>query len=186
MSPTRSLGAVLLVILSACAHEHGTAPNDPFLQAMIPHHRLGIEMLKHAQSRVDDVRVRRLVFEMSGYHGDELHTLEMHLAHDGLVEATDFPGYVEPERLAALDDVSGPTYDVGWLLLMIEHHRGAVELADAEITRTEGGSDDERYDLARRIATLQRAEIDEMETLARFLCDEHADLGPCDQVRASA
>ena len=153
---------------------------------MVPHHRLGIEMLEHAQSRVDDVRLRRLVFEMSGYHGDELHTMETRLTHDGLSEAGDFPGHIERERLTALDDVTGPAYDVGWLVLMIEHHHGAVELADAEFTRTEGGSDDERRDLARRVAAIQRAEIDEMETLARFLCDEHADLGPCDQVRASA
>jgi uncharacterized protein (DUF305 family) len=150
---------------------------------MVPHHRLGIDMLEHAQPRVDDVRVRRLVFEMSGYHSDELHTMETHLAHAGLVETADFPGHIDPERLTALEDATGPGYDVGWLVLMIEHHEGAVDLAEHELARVGPQPDDERRDLAQAIATTQTTEIDEMRTLARLLCAEHADLSVCDLVR---
>ncbi len=170
--------------LAACGHQHGVAATDDvFVTAMVPHHRLGIEMLEHAQPRVDDVRVRRLVFEMSGYHGDELHELESHLAHGNLDEAEVFPGWIAPERLSALDEITGPSYDVSWLLLMTEHHEGAVELAELELARIDPQPDDERRDLAWSIATTQRTEIDEMRALARLLCAEHADLGVCDLVR---
>lgn len=167
---------------AACGHAHDrTASDEDFVSAMVPHHRLGIEMLEHAVPRVDDVRVRRLVFEMSGYHDDELHQLENHLAHGA--EATIFPGWIAPDRLAALDDRTGPEYDVGWLVLMIEHHEGAIELATDELARITRDADPARHDFASRIATTQRAEIDEMQTLVVSLCAEHLDPVPCDQVK---
>lgn len=185
MTIVRHLVLVIIgtVSIAACGHAHGDSTNDTttvdtFLAGMVPHHRLGIEMLEHAVPRVDDVRVRRLVFEMSGYHGDELHQLEGHLSHGA--EATTFPGWIAPHRLAALDDRTGSDYDVGWLLLMIEHHEGALELATDELTRE---SDPARHDLARRIVRTQGSEIDEMKTLVESLCVEHVDLVPCDQVK---
>lgn len=188
MTIVRHLVLVIVGTLStaACGHAHGDSTNDmtnvdTFLAGMVPHHRLGLEMLEHAIPRVDDVRVRRLVFEMSGYHDDELHHWESHLANGA--EASTFPGWIAPERLAALDDRTGPEYDAHWLALMIEHHEGAIELATAELTRVTHDSDPARHELAQRIAATQRAEIEEMRTLARFLCSEHAHLVPCDQVK---
>ena len=184
MTVIRRLALVIAgtMTFAACGHaHHGTASDEDFVSAMVPHHRLGIEMLEHAVPRVDDVRVRRLVFEMSGYHGDELHQLEGHLARDS--EATVFPGWIAPDRLAALDDRNGPAYDVDWLLLMIEHHEGAIELAADELIRVSRDSDPARHDLAVRIDATQRTEIAEMKTLVRSLCAEHVDLVPCDQVK---
>lgn len=172
-----------LLMSTACGHHHESTTDDPFITAMIPHHRLGVAMIDHAMPRVDDVRVRHLVFEMSNYHADELHELESHAGHSGLDEAERFPGWIDPDRLTALDQRPGPSYDVGWLLLMIEHHEGAVELAEDEIMRVENHPDDERRNLALRIATTQRSEIDRMWTLARFLCAEHPGLVECDLVK---
>lgn len=174
------------VSIAACGHADGDSTNDTtnvdtFLAGMVPHHRLGLEMLEHAVPRVDDVRVRRLVFEMSGYHGDELHHWESQLFHDA--EVSIFPGWIAPDRLAALDDHTGPEYDVNWLVLMIEHHEGAIQLAADELTRVSRNSDPARHELAQRIAATQRAEIKEMRTLAQFLCSEHAHLVPCEQVK---
>lgn len=176
------VGSLLLV---ACGHRHGPSfESDPFLADMIPHHRLGIVLLEHAVPRVDDVRVRRLVFEMSNYHLDDLNHMQTTTSHDEVDESTAFPGWIAPERIAELDDHHGPAYDLGWLVLMIEHHEGAVKLADAELARSAHGSDDDRQRLARRIATQQRTEIDQMYTLARFLCAEDPDLDQCDRVKA--
>ena len=188
MTTIRHLLLVIVgtVSIAACGHTHGDSTNDTtnvdtFLAGMVPHHRLGLEMLEHAVPRVDDVRVRRLVFEMSGYHGDELHHWEDQLSHGA--EVSTFPGWIAPDRLAALDDHTGPEYDVNWLVLMIEHHEGAIELAVDELTRVTRDSDPARHDLAQRIVATQRAEIEEMRTLAQFLCSEHAHLVPCDQVK---
>ena len=188
MTIVRHLVLVIVGTLStaACGHAHGESTNDmtnvdTFLAGMVPHHRLGLEMLEHAVPRVDDVRVRRLVFEMSGYHGDELHQLESHLSHGA--EASTFPGWIAHDRLAALDDLTGPEYDANWLMLMIEHHEGAIELATDELTRVTRPSEAAHHDLARRIVVTQGAEIDEMRMLVGSLCAEHLDLVPCEQVK---
>ncbi len=67
-----------------------------------------------------------------------------------------------PAALAALMAAEGAEFDRLFLELMIEHHRGAVEMATAEIAE---GSDPEAVELARTIAGSQTAEMEEMEGL---------------------
>lgn len=136
---------------------------------MVPHHELGIRLIDNAVPRVDDVRLRRLIFKMSAYHDSELHEMEHRLTKWGGTAAQRFPGWISRFEVDGLSQLSGAAYDVRWLELMIEHHEGAVTLADAEVAR---GADAELRALARRIAEAQRDEIEKMTTLLGELCGD--------------
>lgn len=168
------IALVALLVLSACNHEGGLSSRErDFIKAMVPHHQLGVLMLEQAAPRVFDVETRRLVFEMSGYHGDELHELEHHLEHGTLVADTRYPGWIDPARLAALSSRTRMAYDVGWLTAMIEHHEGAVAIAEAV------GADNDFRSFAQRLAVTQRLEIDRMAAIVLRLCGSGADAPEC-------
>jgi uncharacterized protein (DUF305 family) len=131
---------------------------------MVPHHELGIELIDDAVSRVDDVRLRRLVFKMAAYHDSELHELKDRVASWGVTMSQRFPGWIDPAEMTAMSALSDTQYDLRWLDLMIEHHEGAITLAVVETTE---GADDELRALARRIADAQRVEIAKM----RYILD---------------
>jgi uncharacterized protein (DUF305 family) len=169
---TRFVFLLALAILSSCGHAaHGTSrPNEndrAFIAAMIPHHELGIRMMDNAVPRVDDVRLRRMIFKMSAYHDADMHSMEHLLEEWRINPMVRFPGWVDPDALDALSLQAGRAYDVGWLALMIEHHQGAVALAEKQAAR---GMIDDLRSLAGRIEATQRAEIAAMTELRSLLC----------------
>jgi len=100
-----------------------------------------MRIIDDATQRSGDVRLRRLVFEMTGYHHSETTTLEEWSAE----------------------------HDIWWLDLMIRHHRGALEIADAQIAA--GGVAAAR-EMAISVRRVQSGEIEHMETLRDSLCAE--------------
>ncbi len=134
---------------------------------MVPHHRLGVELLDNAVPRVDDVRLRRLVFKMSAYHESELHDLERRLTDWSVAASVRYPGWISPDEINELNVLTARDYDIRWLVLMIAHHEGAVTLAAAEVAE---GVDGSLRALARRVSATQREEITKMEQLLAELC----------------
>jgi uncharacterized protein (DUF305 family) len=65
-------------------------------------------------------------------------------------------------QLSGLGRLSGPPFDQQFLNLMIEHHQGALRLADTE---TRDGRNAGAIALAGRITDVERAEIDRMRQL---------------------
>lgn len=141
---------------------------------MVPHHRLGVELLDNAVPRVDDVRLRRLVFKMSAYHESELHDLERRVTDWGVAASVRYPGWISDDDINELFGLVGSDYDIRWLELMIAHHEGAVTLAMAEAA---GGADSGLRAFANRVATAQREEVAKMKDLLAELCD-----GACDPI----
>jgi len=70
------------------------------------------------------------------------------------------PGLATPEQIAELQAATGVEAERVFLELMIAHHRGAVEMADAVLARAETGV---VLRLAQSIVDSQAAEIDLME-----------------------
>ena len=66
------------------------------------------------------------------------------------------------DQMAALEAASGPDFDRLFLEMMIEHHEGAIEMAQTEL---EDGEDADALDLAQSIADSQAAEVEEMQAL---------------------
>ncbi|MCP2262403.1 Uncharacterized conserved protein, DUF305 family [Streptoalloteichus tenebrarius] len=143
-----------------------------FAQRMIPHHVQAVEMARMAPAhgasqKVVDLahRVERAqqpeIDQMTGWLRQWGATVPSagggHAGHGG-------SGMMSEQQMAALQAARGPEFDRQWLQMMIEHHRGAVEMARVEQAQ---GSSPEARDLARRIVESQQAEIDEMTALLR-------------------
>lgn len=120
---------VCVTALTSCGPDISKSDRD-FVGSMIPHHLVGVKLLDDAAIRTNDVRLRRLVFEMQGYHHAEIHELEA-MADEWSVNPREvFPGYIDTADFADLARASGVDYDALWLNLMIRHHDGALQLAN--------------------------------------------------------
>lgn len=71
-------------------------------------------------------------------------------------------GMMSEADMAALQNASGPEAGRLFLEQMIEHHEGAITMAQQEI---DNGQFPAAIDMARSIVTSQQAEIDEMRAL---------------------
>lgn len=77
--------------------------------------------------------------------------------HEG--HSSGMPGMMSPESMDALDEANGEAFDRMWLEMMIEHHQGAIDMAQTEIA---DGSNAEAKAMAEAITTTQQTEIDQM------------------------
>jgi uncharacterized protein (DUF305 family) len=135
---------------------------------MIPHHEQAIEM-------------SQIVLAADGIHPDvadlaariaDAQAPEIEQMADWL-DARGYPtppgmsgmpgiGMVSDDELDELRDLEGVEAEVLFLTAMIEHHEGAIEMANDEI---DDGIDPETIALCERIVTSQTAEIIEMQAL---------------------
>lgn len=99
---------------------------------------------------------------MQSYHEHELHQFSSLLQQWEISPAETFPGSIDPSQLAAIDQLSGPAYDIAWLNAMIEHHEGAVAIGQEEIA---SGQLPDLIAVARKVVITQQAEIIAMEKL---------------------
>jgi uncharacterized protein (DUF305 family) len=74
----------------------------------------------------------------------------------------DMPGMMTAEDMDALENASDAEFQDMWLEMMVEHHEGAVEMAQAE---QEDGQYKDAVDLAGQIIDAQNKEIDTMNGL---------------------
>lgn len=148
-----------------------------FVQGMIPHHRGALVMAQLADGRAEDPRVVDLASRIEAAQEPEIETMTGWLEEwgepvpeeaesSGAMGGMDHGGMgmegMSAEDMAALEGASGAEFDRMFLQMMVEHHRGAVEMAETEIA---DGAYPDAVDLAREIAESQAAEIQEMETL---------------------
>jgi uncharacterized protein (DUF305 family) len=74
----------------------------------------------------------------------------------------DMPGMMSSTEMSDLESASDAEFETRWLQLMVEHHTGAVEMAEAERS---GGRYGPAKELAGQIIASQSAEIEEMRGL---------------------
>jgi uncharacterized protein (DUF305 family) len=138
-----------------------------FARDMVPHHRQAIGMAQLAKGRAEDPRVLALAGRIEAAQGPEIDLLIGWLAgwdggqgmgHGG----SGMGGMMSPGDMHALMAASGAEFDRLFLEQMIEHHTGAVEMAETEIS---AGRNAEAIELAETIRDDQTAEIAEMEQL---------------------
>jgi uncharacterized protein (DUF305 family) len=167
-----ALVALALVLLTACG---GTAHNDAdvaFTQEMIPHHHQAVMMARLATSRdagpeVADLaeRIERAqvpeIKLMSGWLRDWDES-SMGSGGMGAMGYGDGTGMMDPGQMHDLARARGAAFDRLFLTQMIEHHRGAVTMAEKEQSE---GQDPEVIALAKSIEKSQTAEIAEMRKL---------------------
>jgi len=184
----RTLSALVvsgLMALAACSSDDDgtvTAPEESsdaahndadvaFAQGMIPHHQQAVEMAQLAEGRAEDPAVLDLAGRIEAAQAPEIEQLTAWLEEwgedpagmegmegmEGMDSAT-----MSTEDMEALEAASGPEFDRMFLEMMIEHHEGAIAMAETEI---ESGEFPDAVAMAEEIVATQQAEIDEMTDL---------------------
>ena len=181
-----ALAAATALTLSACATTmpmSNTGDGDQnaadimFVEMMIPHHEQAIEMSEMILAKEGvDPEVVALAEQIRAAQDPEIDQMEQWLDDWGLPSMSGMDGMdhggsggmdgmMSDEQMAELESADGATGATLFLELMIEHHVGAVEMAEDVI---DDGRDADVSTLAEEIIVSQSAEIATMrELLAR-------------------
>ncbi len=166
------LGLALLV--TACGGSggsaEGSAEEQAFLEAMVPHHTSAIDMAGLAQERAQSSEIERLansiiqdqeaeIEQMGSIHqrlfGSALTPDEM--AHEQLGLSAEEAGMEHMDAAARLR--TARPFDREFVDEMVGHHAGAIAMAEAVLPDTD---DADLQQLAENIITTQQEEIAEM------------------------
>jgi len=153
-----------------------------FMSHMIPHHAQAVVMAGWAQSHGARDAVRILCERIVVGQGDEIALMQTWLSDRGQVvpdaKATKMKmvmngvehemlmaGMLTDEEMAALDKARGPEWDRLFLVGMIKHHQGAIDMVD-ELFKSYGAAQDEMvFKFANDVYADQSTEIDRMQKM---------------------
>jgi len=146
-----------------------------FVQGMIPHHEQAVEMSDMMTGRTvsnstaalaEQIRAAQTteVALMQGFLAEWGVELDPHAGHSG--DHFMGKGMMSDEQLDELESAGGVDFERMWLTMMLEHHQGAVAMANTVLS---GGSDPRVRTLAEGIVAAQQAEIAQIEALLASL-----------------
>lgn len=174
-APSSSTGAV---------SEVHNAADVEFSQGMVVHHRGALGMAEMAIDQAGSEEVRSLAEKIAADQEPEIATMSSWLqawgepvpegmSMEGMsMEGMDhagmgsMPGMMSEESMAQLGSAQGAEFDRMFLEMMVEHHRGAVEMSQTEQAE---GRNPEAIALAEQIQASQTQEIEQMEQLLQTL-----------------
>ena len=156
------------------AGEEPNVADVRFIQMMIPHHEQALEMSALVKDRSEDQQIRALAERIEAGQGAEITAMQSWLRtngksltgsghdHAGHGSMMKMPGMATPEQMADLKAASGKEFDRLFLQLMINHHRGAMTMAD-EVLKS--GRDVTVDRMALDVNMSQGAEIRRMQNM---------------------
>ncbi|MEV8546595.1 DUF305 domain-containing protein [Streptomyces sp. NPDC051572] len=155
---------------TAAAHN---AQDVSFAQGMIPHHQQALEMAELATGRASSAKVKDLASRIEKAQDPEIQTMngwlkswgeDMSSSMPGMDDSAQsgMPGMMDSTHMDMLKKASGTDFDTMFLTMMIEHHKGAVDMATTEKNKGKYGS---ATAMADGIITAQTGEITEMNKL---------------------
>jgi uncharacterized protein (DUF305 family) len=150
-----------------------------FAQGMIPHHQQALQMAKLAADRASSAEVKDLASRIEKAQDPEIKTMSGWLkswgkdvpSSDSSMESmpgmddsahSGMPGMMDSTHMDKLEKASGKDFYTVFLTMMIDHHKGAVEMATTEKNK---GKYEPATSMADNIITAQTAEIAEMNKL---------------------
>lgn len=146
----------------------GANPDDVmFAQMMIPHHEQAVVMADLAAGRAEDSQILALASEIKAAQDPEIELMASWLDQWGAPRMSGadammshgshgMEGMLSDAQLDALASAQGPTFDALFAQYMIEHHEGAVAMAEDVLA---SGSHPAVAALAREIIVTQEKEI---------------------------
>lgn len=154
---------------SATVQGEFNAADSMFTMMMIPHHQQAVEMsdIILAKDGVDQ-RVRDLAQQIKDAQAPEIEMMESWLdewgmpSSGGMEGMNQGDGMMSDDDMTALEAADGPEAGRLYLEQMIEHHQGAIEMAQDEL---DDGANPDVLALAQQIITSQTAEIATMQEL---------------------
>lgn len=157
-----------------------------FATDMIQHHAQALSMVDLTVDRTLDSEIQQLADDIRAAQGPEIETMSDWLqewdeeipatmrdhsnaSHDmeGMGDSmdgldSDMPGMMSGDDFDDLENAPASEFQTMWLEMMIQHHEGAVEMAQDE---QDNGQYKPAVDLAANVVDTQTAEIDTMKTL---------------------
>ncbi len=156
-----------------------------FATGMIPHHDQALSMADMTEGRPLDAEVAALVEDIRRAQAPEIKTMtgwlnewdeevpagtQEHGHADDADSADrasgthymgDMPGMMSTEDMSALEEASDAKFQRMWLTMMIEHHQGAIKMAEKERA---AGQFEPAVALAEDIISAQKKEIGMMKS----------------------
>lgn len=183
------LSAILITTLSACTFNSGDldksngmmgnpstttgasnssnfSPSDiMFAQMMIPHHQQAVEMSTLAETRASSAEVKKLAAQIKAEQAPEIAQMTKWLTDSNsptsMGHDMGMNGMLDDDQMRALEAASGAEFDRLYLQGMIEHHKGAIQMAQMVIN----SSNAEAKVLGTAIVDSQSKQIQYMESL---------------------
>ena len=136
-----------------------------FAQMMIPHHQQAIDMAALAESRELSPGVRALALKISAEQGPEIEQMRSWLkaanAPTEMGHQMSMDGMLSEAELERLTNARGEEFDELFILGMIAHHEGAIEMAQMVVD----SKNLEARELGTIIVKIQTLEIAELRAL---------------------
>ena len=164
-----------------------TVADIRFMSNMIGHHGQALTMSRLAPTNGASTSIRRLAERIINAQQDEITIMQQWLSerrqpvprpdakpmamtsaehamagHDMTAHHPQMPGMLTPAQLAELERARGSEFDRLFLTLMIQHHRGAIEMV-RELFATPGAAQDLKvFKVANEVHVDQVTEVDRM------------------------
>ena len=160
---------------AAVSAEHNNA-DVTFAQGMIPHHEQAIAMSSQAGTRAASQEVKDLAARIDQGQGPEIQQMTQMLQAWGAprpqpgassmpgmaMGAMPMQGMMSNDQMQQLATLSGPAFDRTFLQMMMQHHAGAIQMAQLEQAQ---GLNPQAKQLAGAIIAAQQQEITEMQAM---------------------
>jgi uncharacterized protein (DUF305 family) len=150
------------------ADSAGFSPADiMFAQMMIPHHQQAVDMSELAIEKTTDPDVRALAEQIRDAQAPEIELMESWLDEAGVRMSMGsdtgmgMGGMLSDDEMSALEDATGAEFDQLYLEGMIEHHEGAIQMAQMILD----SENPEVKALGEAIVESQTAEIEQMKQM---------------------
>lgn len=150
---------------SKLAVQEMSADDIMFAQMMIPHHQQAVDMGVLAETRAGSDKVRELAAEIKDAQAPQIELMKAWLEAAGasldMGHSMQMPGLLTSSQMANLEAANGDQFDKLYLLSMVEHHKGAIEMAQAVLD----SKNTLVKDLAEQIVADQTHEISHIDEL---------------------
>ena len=144
----------------------GESGDVAFAQMMIPHHEQAVEMADLALANdTASPEVKALAGQIKAAQDPEIQSMQGWLSQWGASQSSGSMdhgsgGMMSDDDMSSLMGASGPEFDQMWLTMMIEHHEGAIEMAQDVLATT---ADPDVEKLATAVVEGQEKEITTMK-----------------------
>ena len=200
IAKTWAVAVAVAVLFAGCSDSDPTETNDAdaatanapnaadveFAQEMIPHHAQAIDMARLVAERSETPDIVALAEQIEAAQEPEIELMSGWLEewgedvpdsastdHDSMDHGP-MSGMMSAEQMDELAATSGEAFDRMFLELMIEHHEGAIAMAQQVL---EQGADEDVKRVAEEIIEVQQAEIDNMRGLLGEPASQVVELG---------
>jgi len=157
-------------------------PDIDFMSGMIPHHAQAVIMAGWAPThgaredvrilcerivvgQTDEIKLMQTWLADRGQEVPDAKSTRMHMKMNGMDHEMLMPGMLTDEEMAALDKSRGPEFDRLFLVGMIKHHQGAIDMVDV-LFKSYGAAQDEKvFKFANDVYADQSTEITRMQKM---------------------